>query len=153
MSKSKEIKALEAKLAAAKAKEKQEKGLTLFVKKENDFIEVEVKAKELNKFDKAEMFEATAEIGEVFDYLDLLNVDLPNETMGFWLKFIYLLDEPFQKLLGTAFDRKDEIIPSIPNIDAFIEIIQTNDEWLGESTKQIMDQLPAIKKYAEKNGI
>ncbi len=33
MSKSKEIKALEAKLAAAKAKEKQEKGLTLFVKK------------------------------------------------------------------------------------------------------------------------
>ncbi len=48
---------------------------------------------------------------------------------------------------------KDEIIPSIPNIDAFIEIIQTNDEWLGESTKQIIDQLPAIKKYAEKNGI
>ncbi len=37
------------------------------------------------------MFEATAEIGEVFDYLDLLNVDLPNETMGFGLNsFIYL---------------------------------------------------------------
>ncbi|MDG4968248.1 hypothetical protein [Lactococcus lactis] len=116
----------------------------LFVKGEEDeIIELEVKEKTLSKIDKGEMIDALYEITDSFEHLQKEGLD--SERVGYWAKFMFLLDEPVSIFLSTAFDLKDVNIPVLLNINTLKEIVSKN-EWLGIKAKEITSKMVAIAK-------
>ena len=150
MSKSKEIIALEKKLAQAKAREKNTSTTySLWVKEGDDISEIEVQEKQLSEIDKAELIGATVEISENLKYIVDLNEGFDSQRMGYWIKVMYLLDKPFQKFLSTLFGLSNKIIPAIPNA-AVISDVFSNNEWLGEETAGIIENLSVLAKSESK---
>ena len=150
MSKSKEVIALEKKLAQAKAREKNTSPTyLLWVKEGDDISEIEVQEKKLSEIDKAELIGATVEISENLKYIVDLNEGFDSQRMGYWIKVMYLLDKPFQKFLSTLFGLSNKIIPAIPNA-AVISDVFSNNEWLGEETAGIIENLSVLAKSENK---
>lgn len=150
MSKSKEIIALEKKLAQAKAREKNtSKTYLLWVKEGDDISEIEVQEKNLSEIDKAELIGSTVEISENLKYIVGLNEGFDSQRMGYWIKVMYLLDKPFQKFLSTLFGLNEKIIPAIPNAEVISDVF-SNNEWLGEETAGIIENLSVLAKSESK---
>lgn len=143
MSKNKEIIDLEKKLAQARKEAKKDGKQTLLVKEGEDFKEIDVKQKTLTKFEKAEIIDNLTELLEGIEYVQEENENMQSDRTGFWIKLMFLIDEPFENFMSIAFGVKDVPIPSLPNVGLFTEVVKTYD-WLDSKVEKIATQLESL---------
>lgn len=142
------IKELEAKLAKAKKEEAKKAGFTVVVFSDDseDLVEIKVKAHDLTEKEKADIMEVASQLGNNIEEIQEVAGKL-DSTVGTWLKFMALIEDPLKGIIAKIFDLEKEIVATLPNIELLGLILEGN-QWINDNANNLAKEL---KYIASKN--
>ncbi|MFB8448999.1 hypothetical protein ACFC3Z_07885 [Enterococcus thailandicus] len=142
------IKELEAKLAKAKKEEAKKAGFTVVVFSDDseDLVEIKVKAHDLTEKEKADIMEVASQLGNNIEEIQEVAGKL-DSTVGTWLKFMALIEDPLKGIIAKIFDLEKEIVATLPNIELLGLVLEGN-QWINDNANNLAKEL---KYIASKN--
>ncbi|EGP5709398.1 hypothetical protein DQ181_09655 [Enterococcus faecium] len=142
------IKELEAKLAKAKKEEAKKAGFTVVVFSDDleDLVEIKVKAHDLTEKEKADIMEVAGKLGDNIEEIQEVAEKL-DSTVGTWLKFMALIEDPLKGIIANFFDLEKEIVATLPNIELLGLVLEGN-QWINDNANNLAKEL---KYIASKN--
>lgn len=144
MQKSIKILQMEKDLAKAKAEEAKETGFTVVVvdTETGDLKEIKAKSHELTEKEKSDIMSAAGKLGDNLDEIQGMSKVL-DSTVGTWLKFMTLIDNPLKEIVATMFNLEKEIVSTLPNIE-LLGLIFGENQWINEKASNLATELNYI---------